>query len=129
VSVETIVSQLRNLKTKFVAMQIQAFGLDLVRPGDQSFELRRAEAMTDDLLRLTLAINPELGPDPRLLMISVREPKNLKVTADSITIDAARAVRFEERTFTALGGGKLRATESGEEDSTAQANGPALVLS
>lgn len=127
-SVQSIASQLLNKKLKFVAMQIQVFGLDLVRPGDQAFELRNAEAIRSDLLRLTFALNPMPGTEPQLVMLSVREPKNLKLTADAIEIDAAVSVRLEERTLTASGG-KFRSSEGGEPDGTGDLRGPALVLS
>jgi hypothetical protein len=132
VSVQTIVSQLLNSKLqsklKFVAMSIQAYGIDLVRPGDQAFELRKVEAIRSDLLRLTFALNPDLGADPQLVVISVRDPKNLKLAADSIEIDAATSVRMDERTLTASGG-KVRSTEGGEPDGSGDVSGPALVLS
>ena len=128
-SVETIVSQLLNAQAKqpFVAMTIQAFGIDLVRPGDQSFELRRVEAVRSDLLRLTFALNPMPGTDPQLVTLSVRDPKNLKLSAGEIAIDAATSVRMDERTFSASGG-KVRSTEGGEPDGSGEVRGPALLL-
>jgi hypothetical protein len=132
VSVETIVSQLlgAQAKQKFVAMTIQAWGIDLVRPGDQSFELRRVEAIRSDLLRLTFALNPQLdaGPDgPQLVTISVRDPKSLKLSAGELEIGAATSVRLDERTLTASHG-KVRSTEGGEPDGSGEARGPALLL-
>ena len=50
------------------------------------------------------------------------------LTADSIEIDAATSVRREEQTFSASGG-KVRSTEDGEADGSADVSGPALVLS
>jgi hypothetical protein len=127
VSVETIAGQLFG-KLGFVAMSVQAFGVDLVRSGDQAFELRKAEAIRSDLLRLTFALNPLPGAEPQLLMLSVRDPKGLKLKDGAIELASATSVRLEERTLTAQGK-QFRATEGGEPDALGEIGGPALLLS
>ena len=117
-SIETIIAALLNKKVigrEF--RQLQAFGQELVRPGDMWFVLRRAEPMGSDLLRLTFAVNPMPGTDESLNDLMIAEPGQVTITDDQVTFSGGSYVRFNE-TALVLNGKAVTATQRGLPGST-----------
>ncbi len=128
-SVETIVANL--LHKKVVGRefrQLQAFGQELVRPGDQWFVLRHAEAAGSDLLRLVLAVNPMEGADDSLAELVVEKPGQVSIGDAKVEFTGAAYVRFQE-TALVVKGADVVATERGRPGSTfPRPAGPSLLL-
>lgn len=128
-SVETIVAALLNKKVigrEF--RQLQAFGQELVRPGDMWFVLRRAESVSSDLLRLTFAVNPMPGAAESLNELMITDPGQVTIADDQVTFSGGSYVRFNE-TALVLKGKDVTATQRGLPGSTfPRPAGPGLLI-
>ena len=128
-SIDTIIAALLNKKRiGFEVGAIQAFGQELVRPGDQIFRLARASSPTSDLLKFTFEVNPAAGYDAPLAELVIEKPGEFKITETTLEISTANYVRFEEVALTTIGK-DIVGTSRGKPGSTfPRPTGAALVL-